>query len=257
MAIVAVLCLACGAIAGDTKTVLAEQPPIAKLPPPLALPLLPQTEASSADATGTVRATKVMSMLNDLHEQRMQRLDALGKQVETLKRVLEEDRTTGAAEPSALADLPAADAAAGGRADSPGTSDPNPVSRNAQEPTPKVLPSEAPLETDPVDSLALADSLFGAGEIEMALAGYQRLGDGEIPDSDRRWVQYQIASCKRTLGEPGSAEQIYRELLADNRDDMVAAQARWWLETLQTRKRLLGAAQGVQSALEKLKEQIP
>jgi hypothetical protein len=99
-----------------------------------------------------------------------------------------------------------------------------------------------------IDSLSLADSLFGADEIAQALQVYQTLSPEKLPAADRTWVRYQIASCHRRLGNVGASEQGYREL-AGSSDERIAAQARWWLDALDKRKRLENSLKGVNEAL--------
>lgn len=106
------------------------------------------------------------------------------------------------------------------------------------------------------DRLALANNLFGAGDIELALEFYQGLQKEDLDDAEQQWVRYQIATCHRRLGSVAAAEQIYREVASASGDDPTTAGARWWLDAIGRRNRLEEGIKGLDQAISSMEREI-
>jgi hypothetical protein len=83
---------------------------------------------------------------------------------------------------------------------------------------------------EPVDRVRMADNLYGAGEVKLALEVYQGIDRNQLSESGRLWVAYQIANCFHRLGKPSEAESGYRVVTGMSRDGWISQNARWWLE---------------------------
>jgi len=95
----------------------------------------------------------------------------------------------------------------------------------------------------------LADNLFGAGDIALALEIYRGLQSENLDAAEVRWVNYQVASCQRRIGNVSTAEQTYREVASASDDDLASANARWWLDSIGRRKRLQNGLVGLDQAI--------
>lgn len=120
-----------------------------------------------------------------------------------------------------------------------------------------IPPSDKAISTtDPAARISLADNLFGAGDIALALEIYQGLQTESLDASEMRWVNYQIASCQRRIGSVSSAEQNYREVANASDDDLASANARWWLDAIGRRKRLQSGLDGLNQAIRTMESEI-
>ncbi len=102
---------------------------------------------------------------------------------------------------------------------------------------------------EPAERLSLADNLFGAGDIALALEIYRGLQSENLDAAEVRWVNYQVASCQRRIGNVSTAEQTYREVASASDDDLASANARWWLDSIGRRKRLQNGLVGLDQAI--------
>jgi hypothetical protein len=224
-------------------TAFGAEPPIEEVPAPR-----PNHDEMPTEDFGQ----RLDRVLGELDEQRRQRLDALRKQIEMLDKILGAKAATPGEEspstPLAKPHEPPPPATPSAEASSP-----HGEANHPAKPKPTPIPTEQALGGDPVDPLALADSLFGADEIQLALETYRALPPDKRSETDRRWIQYQIASCLRRLDQTGAAEQAYRELLAEKNNDLLGVQARWWLDTIERHKRLRTSLQGLETTLGTLK----
>jgi len=140
----------------------------------------------------------------------------------------------------------------------------DPSSGVSQAPAPARDAEEAPMSTRddttnaarPADRLSLADNLFGAGEVGLALDIYEALKDEDLDAAEVTWVKYQIASCHRRIGSLSSAEQVYREVASADDDDPASSNARWWLDAIGRRKRLENGAKGLDEGIQTMESEI-
>ncbi len=152
-------------------------------------------------------------------------------------------------------------------------SEPLPVLPRDESATPESLPPPEPpvsapedkqpmlpmatLVTDrPIDQLAAADNLFGAGDIRHALDLYRQLQAVELPEAEHRWIRYQIASCQRRLGEIGAATKEYRELANDGVTDEISENARWFIEMISQRNSLSSHLENLAITLEIMENEV-
>lgn len=92
----------------------------------------------------------------------------------------------------------------------------------------------------PVDPLALANALFGAGDFERALKTYRQINLTGMKPEERVPIQYLIATCLRRQGNTDEAVRIYREVAGSKGDEMVAEAAQWQLQSMRWRQEVEG-----------------
>lgn len=105
------------------------------------------------------------------------------------------------------------------------------------------------LTGDAVDRLRLADALFGSGDFKLARDIYLQLRESPQHAADHRWIEFQIASCYRNLGEYQNAEKFYRMVVGSKAETILADYARWWLDAIQNKK-------DVEKTLGQIKESV-
>lgn len=81
----------------------------------------------------------------------------------------------------------------------------------------------------PVDSLALAESLYRTGNIQSALKALRSVELDGLSPSDRSWIDLLTALCQRRLGQGDDAEALFREIANDKSVDYPTQAAKWWL----------------------------
>lgn len=100
-----------------------------------------------------------------------------------------------------------------------------------------------------VDRLRLADALFGSGDYRLARDIYLQLRVSPLHTSERTWIEFQIASCYRNLGEHQNAEKFYRMVVGSKEDTTLTDYARWWLDGIRNKK-------DVEKTLEQIRESV-
>lgn len=90
----------------------------------------------------------------------------------------------------------------------------------------------------PVDPLALAQSLFRAGDYTAALNAYRKLDTEDQKPEDRIVIQYMMACCLRKLGKVDEASVLYREAANSPGNDFLMENAQWYLRTMKDRREL-------------------
>jgi hypothetical protein len=120
-----------------------------------------------------------------------------------------------------------------------------PVAPPTQLPPPPPIasvnePDDAPkVVTDaPVDPLALAQSLFRAGDFAAALDAYRKLDKDDLKSEGRIAIQYMMACCLRKLGKVDEASTLYREVANTPGNDFLSENAQWYLRTMKERREL-------------------
>src|SRR5690606_3383874 len=94
------------------------------------------------------------------------------------------------------------------------------------------------LPTSASDRVAVADNLFAAGEIVTAAHVYSQVPVNELSRSEAGWVQYQIASCHRRLGQLDEARKGYRRRVTDPSLGWIQDLSKWWLGMIDEREAL-------------------
>lgn len=114
-----------------------------------------------------------------------------------------------------------------------------------------------PITDQAVDRSALADNLFGAGRIDLALGLYAELVD-EVQDEDERlWYEFQLASCHRLRGERSEAAKYYRRVAGSAVDPELASHARWWLGSLEKQQKLASQLDALRRTMDKIEQELP
>ncbi len=97
------------------------------------------------------------------------------------------------------------------------------------------------LDTPP-DQIALADSLFYTGEIDLAINLYQKvLQATPLGGEDHVWIRYQIASCYRRMNKFDEASKILRQIAEGSDTNPIVVNARWWLDTIERKRKLVNS----------------
>lgn len=104
----------------------------------------------------------------------------------------------------------------------------------AAQPTaaqPAAPPAQPAQKVEPLDPLAAADAYYRVGKYNEALSLYESYPAAEKEDA--RWVLFQRANCRRSLGQSNDAVALYQKLITEHPDTMWASEAEWWITTIQ------------------------
>ena len=82
----------------------------------------------------------------------------------------------------------------------------------------------------PVNTLALGESLYRVGNYESALAALKKVDADQLSQSDRTWLDLLIALCQRRSGDYETAEGTLRDIANEESSDYPVKAARWWLK---------------------------
>jgi hypothetical protein len=135
------------------------------------------------------------------------------------------------------------------------TSDPDLASLMSQNEDAEAMRRAAfALVEEPVDRVRMADNLYGAGEIKLALEVYQNVDQARLSESSRLWVAYQIANCFHRLGQQMDAERGYRVVTGMSKEGWISQNARWWLEVNDKAKALESQAKQLDDIYQQLQE---
>lgn len=196
--------------------------------------------------------------IEELEHEKQDRFAELGELIRDLRDHLEESRTV--ASQAEAAELPPVDPTFVSPVESPDDlSGSEPTSAREIDPEvssgrSSVAPaSAAPVVDQPVDRVALADSLFAVGEYGFALDAYQQVETAELNAATQLWLHYQTACCLRRMGRTADAAREYRRVTAIADAGRVAEQSRWWLSVIDSRKELtdrIGRLRAAINALE-------
>lgn len=100
----------------------------------------------------------------------------------------------------------------------------------AEEPVPE---SDRPAERilpNPVNAMALGESLYRTGNYESALKAFRSVSVDGLSQSDRTWLDLLIALCQRKLGQFEKAQGTLREIANEESTDYPVKAAKWWLK---------------------------
>ncbi|MCA9168576.1 MAG: hypothetical protein KDB23_12965 [Planctomycetales bacterium] len=111
-----------------------------------------------------------------------------------------------------------------------------------------------PLLDAAVDSLRLANNLYGSNEIKLALDIYQRMDKAGLDQLDQLWVEYQIGNCHRRLGNRQESERAFRIVTSRDKSTWIGENARWWLDVNDRANRLETQIETFKQALDQLQE---
>ncbi len=112
------------------------------------------------------------------------------------------------------------------------------------------------LDTPP-DQIALADSLFYTGEIDLAINLYQKVLQATAPGSeDQVWIHYQIASCYRRMNKFDQASKILRKIAEGSDTNPIVVNARWWLDTIERKRKLVNSIDTLEQFIKRKSNEI-
>ena len=83
---------------------------------------------------------------------------------------------------------------------------------------------------NPVNAMALGESLYRTGNYESALKAFQSVSVDGLSQSDRTWLDLLIALCQRKLGQFEKAQGTLREIANEESTDYPVKAAQWWLK---------------------------
>lgn len=92
----------------------------------------------------------------------------------------------------------------------------------------EVVLSTITVTENAINRLALANNLYAAGEIKIALKIYSQLRL-ESDTKDQAWVIYQVGHCHRRLGNKSESDQAFRFVAALPNGGRWSQYASWWL----------------------------
>lgn len=113
------------------------------------------------------------------------------------------------------------------------------------------------LTETPIDPLALAQSLFRAGDNAAALNAYRKLDKEDQKSEDRIVIQYMMACCLRKLGKMDEASVLYREAANSPGNDFLMECAQWYLRTMKDRRELEGQLVEMRQRRQAMKSRKP
>ncbi|MBI3407989.1 MAG: hypothetical protein HY040_06490 [Planctomycetes bacterium] len=105
-----------------------------------------------------------------------------------------------------------------------------------------------------LDPLALAHSLYRAGNFQGALQAYQMMSTEGMKPDERAPLQYMMATCLRKLGKSDDAAALQREVANIRGDDQLAECAQWQLNTMRWRREVVDQLRGIRERLKTLEK---
>ncbi len=127
------------------------------------------------------------------------------------------------------------------------------------ETTPSLSPSQVDaiaLTNETVDSLALANNLYGTGEYSLALKIYSTIDQSEMVPDDKIWIRFQVANCQRRLGNFREAQRGYRVVTSAAGESWIGKTAHWWLDATDRTARLKSRIDNLQAKYDELRKEI-
>lgn len=118
------------------------------------------------------------------------------------------------------------------------TTHPSPSTNTPDVPKQSAATKSETVTDAPVDPIALAQSLFRAGDYTAALNAYRKLDKDDQKPDDRIVIQYMMACCLRKLGKVDEASVLYREAANSPGNDFLMENAQWYLRTMKDRREL-------------------
>lgn len=110
---------------------------------------------------------------------------------------------------------------------------------------------EIDIQTSPLNSLELANSLFITGHYAQASRGYEALlANKEITTLDQDWLRCLAANAYRVQGKVAAAEKLYREVVASKVKSYASDQAKWFLDLLERKKKLRSELDALEGELQ-------
>ncbi|MCS7469498.1 CDC27 family protein [Stieleria sp. ICT_E10.1] len=105
-----------------------------------------------------------------------------------------------------------------------------PVDDATEEAAPESDRSAERILPNPVNAMALGESLYRTGNYESALKAFRSVSVDALSQSDRTWLDLLIALCQRKLGQFEKAQGTLREIANEESTDYPVKAAKWWLK---------------------------
>ncbi|QDV44289.1 Anaphase-promoting complex, cyclosome, subunit 3 [Stieleria neptunia] len=105
-----------------------------------------------------------------------------------------------------------------------------PVKEAAEEATAETEVAAERILPNPVNAMALGESLYRTGNYESALKAFRSVSVDGLSQSDRTWLDLLIALCQRKLGQFEKAQGTLREIANEESTDYPVKAAQWWLK---------------------------
>lgn len=223
------------------------------VPPAVPLPEIPVPGPVSIGDAGSPQFAKPGSNSNAVLRSRINRLrELLDSRAAAATPAIEPESTTQKPETLPVAQTPGTPVnSEKSRQEKP----PWQTSTSPSETQPVELSSSPNVVTTPVNRLKLADNLFGAGKVELALKVYRAIDQKSLSQSDQAWMEFQIASCHRRLGDRAEAEKHYRIVASFKSGGTIVETARWWLDRIHEKQQLTVALDRLTTIVDALEEQ--
>ena len=122
------------------------------------------------------------------------------------------------------------------------------------DPLPFFLPEH--IASGAIDRLELADNLFAADELQMALDVYAAIDLDAETEVSRVWIMFQMAACYRRLGDITEASKRYRQLVTIADTTWVGDLSRWWLNIIDTQQTLSNTTNELDAVIQQLQESV-
>ncbi|WP_437191307.1 tetratricopeptide repeat protein [Planctomicrobium sp. SH527] len=131
----------------------------------------------------------------------------------------------------------------------------NPLPKQA-DPDGKPVAGPAEPFSGQVDRFALANSLFGTGDVESCLKVLEQTDFSHLTREEQVWSMYMQGCCHRRAGRIDEARKLYRGVIAQPEADWVKEQAHWWLSNLDSKSKLQGDIQRLNTTIKAWETEI-
>lgn len=125
---------------------------------------------------------------------------------------------------------------------------------SGQKGNPVTSPAES--VSGQIDRFALANSLFGTGDVESCLKVLEQTDFSVLTREEQVWSMYMQACCHRRAGRIDDARKLYRGVIAQPEADWVKEQAHWWLNNLDSKSKLQGDIQRLNTTIKAWETEI-
>ncbi|MEZ6116645.1 MAG: hypothetical protein R3C28_08740 [Pirellulaceae bacterium] len=119
------------------------------------------------------------------------------------------------------------------------------------------VPPPQPITSGAVDSMLLADNLFGDAKYKLALEVYLKMAATQLTDDERTWVTYQVACCSEHLGDLDTAEKNFRTVVNNKEAKNLAGMAQWRLGLIDHHRKLQVHLSSLENFLDSVREEFP
>src|SRR5262249_46866 len=112
-----------------------------------------------------------------------------------------------------------------------------------------------PAYSKALDPLALAQSLYKAGNYQGALQAYQLMSTEGMRPDERAPLQFMIATCLTKRSKSDDAAAFHRAVANIPGDAQLAETAQWQLNTMRWRREVVDQLRGIHDRLKSLEKE--